>query len=280
MKTKKVALMLSTTLLAFFLVTEEKINLVNAATTDNVFVRGNTILKTIVSKSIIYDKNGNNTGKYYNAYTDVYLENKPVSINGKQYYKVANKNQYINPSNVDGVKRKVTHNTYIYSSSNRRTSFNGAWKLYKGQTVTTYGSSLKFKNGKHYFNIGNSPAAKQYVKSYNLGAIIGSNIDNLPTPTGTGETATAVVNSVSYNKVASIYEFDNHDNAILVKKVPNGTRFTVDRKEYGLRGDAIASASGSFNGLQTIYHIKGTDNWIYGINVKVNKNLPTYFYRG
>lgn len=56
MKTKKVALMLSTTLLAFFLVTEEKINLVNAATTDNVFVRGNTILKTIVSKSIIYLK--------------------------------------------------------------------------------------------------------------------------------------------------------------------------------------------------------------------------------
>lgn len=49
-----------------------KTNLVNASTADNVFVRGNTVLKTIVNKAFIYDKEGNNTGKYYNAYTDVY----------------------------------------------------------------------------------------------------------------------------------------------------------------------------------------------------------------
>lgn len=45
-----------------------KTNLVNASTADNVFVRGNTVLKTIVNKAFIYDKEGNNTIMHIQMY--------------------------------------------------------------------------------------------------------------------------------------------------------------------------------------------------------------------
>lgn len=132
---------------------------------------------------------------------------------------------------------------------------------------------MKFKNGKHYFRIGSSTANRQYVKSYNLGPIIGTNIENLTTPTDTGEKAIATVRSKNYTKTAIIYKFDKNDKGTIVKKVPNGTKLTVDRAEYGSRSDAI-----SFSGNAIIYHIKGTDNWIHGNDIKVNKNLTAHNY--
>ncbi|AZR14603.1 hypothetical protein CEE77_00530 [Lactobacillus crispatus] len=38
--------------------------------------------------------------------------------------------------------------------------------MYKGSTVTTYGGSYKFKNGKRYYRIGGP--AKQYVRTSNF----------------------------------------------------------------------------------------------------------------
>ena len=63
---------------------------------------------------------------------------------------------------------------------------NGKWKLYKGETVTTYGGSYKFKNSKCYFRIGGPQ--KQYVKASNLGPVVGLN-----TPQASGK---ATVNYV------------------------------------------------------------------------------------
>lgn len=58
-----------------------------------------------------------------------------------------------------------------------------------------------------------------------------------------------------------------NNNATFVRRVPNGTKFTADRLEYGDRADAVADKIGSFKGNQAIYHIKGTNYWIYSIDV-------------
>lgn len=130
----------------------------------------NVTNKIIMHTAVAYDKDGNSTGVKYNAFTYAKLVANPVSINGSLYYKVADKDQYLKATNIDGVTRTITHNTYIYSTSTRRTSYQNKWKLYKGQTITTYGGSYKFKNGKHYFRVGGP--SKQYVKSYNLGQVV------------------------------------------------------------------------------------------------------------
>nr|MDF9463269.1 SLAP domain-containing protein [Lactobacillus amylovorus] len=78
------------------------------------------------------------------------------------------------------------HNAYIYRTSTQRTPYgmtasSKKWKFYKGKTVTTYGGSYKFKNGKRYFRVGGP--RKQYIKSYNLGPVISSNISAATTTT-------------------------------------------------------------------------------------------------
>ncbi len=60
-----------------------------------------------------------------------------------------------------------TYNAYIYWSSYRRTP--GTGKVYKGQTVTTYGAAYTFKNGKKYYRIsGCSATNKRYIKQANF----------------------------------------------------------------------------------------------------------------
>ncbi|MDB6234810.1 SLAP domain-containing protein [Lactobacillus amylovorus] len=228
----------------------------------------NSVRKTIMHTAVGYDPDGGNTGIKLYPYKTVNVDATPVLIKGQKYYKVTGKYLYIKPTNIDGVTRKVTRNTYIYKSSTGRTSFNGKWKLYKGETVTTYGGSYKFKNGKRYFRIGGPQ--KQYVKASNLGPVDGSN-----TPQASGkatvnyvkETTITVHSRSSYRKSAPIFTIDANNNATFVRRVPNGTKFTADRFEYGDRADAVADKIGSFNGNQAIYHIKGTNYWIYSIDV-------------
>lgn len=228
----------------------------------------NSVRKTIMHKAIGYDPDGGNTGIKLYPYKTVNVDAAPVLIKGQKYYKLTGKYLYVKPTNIDGVTRRVTRNTYIYKSSTSRTSFNGKWKFYKGETVTTYGGSYKFKNGKRYFRIGGPQ--KQYIKASNLGPIVGSN-----TPKASGkatvnyvkETTITVHSRSSYKKSAPIFIIDANDNVTIVKRVPNGTKFTADRFEYGDRADAVAYKIASFNGNQAIYHIKGTNYWIYSIDV-------------
>ncbi len=135
------------------------------------------VKKTIMHKAIAYTASGTKTRKVYSNYTQVYVKSDPIHIDGGKYwtsgdfYQIYNAdgtetNYYVKVTNIDGTKRTLTKNAYIYSTSTRRTSFNGSWKLTKGSTVTTYGGSYRFKNGKRYYRIGGP--AKQYVRTANF----------------------------------------------------------------------------------------------------------------
>ena len=240
----------------------------------------NSVRKTIMHTAVGYDINGRNSGIKFYSFKTINVDTTPVLIKSQKYYKVTGKYVYIKPTNIDGVTRKVTNNTYIYKSSTGRTSFNGKWKLQKGETVTTYGGSYKFKNGKRYFRIGGPQ--KQYVKASNLGPVVGP---NTPQASGTAkinyvkETTITVHSRSSYRKSAPIFTIDANNKVTFVRRVPNGTKFTADRLEYGDRADAVADKIGSFNGNQAIYHIKGTNYWIYSIDVDAAGLMDEQLYK-
>lgn len=121
---------------------------------------------TVMHTALLYDENGKSLGEKYYAYRAVTVNQSPVTINGSKFYKLADRDAYIKVTNISGQGRVLKHNAYIYSTSTRRTTHKGAWKLYKGSTVTTYGGSYKFKNGKRYYRIGGP--AKQYVRTSNF----------------------------------------------------------------------------------------------------------------
>lgn len=262
------------------------------ANSANIKVAQAATTKMVMHTAIAYDKNGNSLNKRYNSYQYVSVESNPVKIDGSLYYKVSGQDEYLKATNIDGVKRSVVHNAYIYSSSTRRTSLNNRWKLYKGETVTTYGGSYKFKNGKRYFRVGGPQ--KQYIRTANLGPVIGanttasSNTNNSQSTTNTNNSqstnnsqpmskdeTTVTVNDIK----VPIFKFDkNSTKPIFVKNVPNKTTFTVDYAESGERANNVASYIGQFGGEQRIYHIKGTDNWIYSMSVKAASTLPVHNY--
>lgn len=250
----------------------------------------NVTNKMIMHTAVAYDKDGNSTGVKYNAFSYARLVSSPVKIDGTIYYKVADKDQYLKATNIDGVTRTITHNTYIYSTSTRRTSYQNKWKLYKGQTITTYGGSYKFRNGKHYFRVGEP--AKQYVKSYNLGPVVKANTTmapgsdnssnntttNKPTnntqPVGNEETTV----TVDANYSTPIITFDKSGKVVKVRTATPGEKFTVDYLEKGSRADKVAGYIGQFGGDQAIYRIKGTNNWLYSMGVKPASKLQVHNY--
>lgn len=120
------------------------------------------VKKTVMATSVAYDKNGKRTGKKYYAFKSITIVNKVVKINGKTYYKVANKDEYVRVVNITGTKRTLKHNAYVYATSTRRANKK---VLKKGKKVTTYGGSYKFRNGKTYYRIGKG---KQYVRTSNF----------------------------------------------------------------------------------------------------------------
>ena len=267
MKKNKIALISAAALMtvAPLAVLTNTTNEVQAATT-----------KAVMHTALAYDKDGNSTGVKYNAYQYVTVESKPVKIVGSLYYKVSGKDQYIKATNIDGVKRKITHNTYIYRTSTGRTSYNNRWKLYKGETITTYGGSYKFKNGKHYFRIGGPN--KQYIKSYNLGPVISVNTNN-----NTGSSSSQATQSeettvtVTDKRAALCVEVPDKDAVQPSGKyAKQGDKFTVDRLEKGTRADT--GSDGDDDGELAIYHIKGTNYWIYSHSVKAAKEIPTVTY--
>ena len=248
----------------------------------------NAVNKMVMHTAVAYDKDGNSTGVKYNAFSYARLLSTPVKIYGTIYYKVADKDQYLKATNIDGVTRKITHNTYIYSTSTRRTSYQNRWKLYKGQTITTYGGSYKFRNGKHYFRVGGP--AKQYVKSYNLGPVIRANTTMAPNSNNTSSNATTnkptdntttnntqpVGNEETTVTVTASFNvniFDNQGNTVR-RNVPKGTKFVVDRLEVTPFADRFPTALGR----EGLYRIKGTDTWILAVDVTAAKKLPLHDY--
>lgn len=267
MKKNKIALISAAALMtvAPLAVLTNTTNEVQAATT-----------KAVMHTALAYDKDGNSTGVKYNAYQYVTVESNPVKIDGSLYYKVSGKDQYIKATNIDGVTRKITHNTYIYRTSTGRTSYNNRWKLYKGETITTYGGSYKFKNGKHYFRIGGPN--KKYIKSYNLGPVISVNTNNNTSSSSSQTTKSEETTVTVTDKRAALFVEVPDKDAVQPsgKYAKQGDKFTVDRLEQGTRADT--GRDGDDDNELAIYHIKGTDYWIYNFNVKAAKDIPVQNY--
>lgn len=113
-------------------------------------------------KALMYDKNGNKTGKAFRQFRNIDVYSNKVTIKGTQYYRVYNTFYYVKAANIEGTKRMLKKNSYIYQTGSKRANKK---VLKKGSTVTTYGSSFKFANGKTYYRIGKG---KQYVRVANF----------------------------------------------------------------------------------------------------------------
>lgn len=81
------------------------------------------------------------------------------TINGKKYYQIG-KNQYVSAGNIDGTRRILKHNTYVYNGSGNR---DNEIVYKKGQTLATFGGQVNIM-GKKYYKIG----IHQYVKASNF----------------------------------------------------------------------------------------------------------------
>ena len=181
-------------------------------------------------------------------------------------------------TNIDGVTRKITHNAYIYRTSTQRTPYgmtanSKKWKFYKGETVTTYGGSYKFKNGKRYFRVGGP--RKQYIRSYNLGPVISTNTaSNLTSNESNNATNTnAEEATVTVKNAYGVNIYDNQGKAIK-KNLKAGTKFIVDKLEVTPFADHFPSTAAQAG----MYRIKGTDNWLLAIDVTADKKLVKHDY--
>ena len=129
-----------------------------------------SVAKTIMHNAYYYDKNAKRVGtdKVTRYNTVTVAMNTTKLANGVSYYEVIENGKatgkYINADNIDGTKRTLKHNAYVYKTSKKRAN---KVVLKKGTEVTTYGDSYKFKNGQHYYKIG-ANTEKTYVKVANF----------------------------------------------------------------------------------------------------------------
>ncbi|MFK5220268.1 SLAP domain-containing protein [Lactobacillus helveticus] len=128
-----------------------------------------SVSKTIMHNAYYYDKDAKRVGTdKLTRYNSVTVSPKTTTINGKAYYEVVENGKatgkYINADNIDGTKRTLKHNAYVYESSKKRAD---KVVLKKGTEVTTYGNPYTFKNGKKYYKIG-ADTKKTYVRVENF----------------------------------------------------------------------------------------------------------------
>ena len=125
--------------------------------------------KTIMHNAYFYDKDAKRVGTdKLTRYNSVSVAMSTTTIKGKAYYEVIENDKatgkFINADNIDGTKRTLKHNAYVYKSSKKRAN---KVVLKKGHTVVTYGGTYTFKNGKQYYKIGDK-THKTYVKASNF----------------------------------------------------------------------------------------------------------------
>lgn len=105
MNLKKATVIFSTTLSSILC-----FNSIKMAKADTVHNTG-TITMTVMHTSKVYNKKGKSTGKKFKEYDSSVFSIEPVTINGAKYYECYE--GYIKKANIDGVKRKLTNNSYI-----------------------------------------------------------------------------------------------------------------------------------------------------------------------
>ena len=127
---------------------------------------------TIMHISTIYDKNGKATHEpALRAYDTYSVVSTPVNLKDEKgkdagmFYKLAGKDQYIKVGNVDGTKRSLKKNSYVYKSTGKAymKSKKHHRVLKAGSSVTTYGKSFMIA-GHQMYRIGEN----QYVKKANF----------------------------------------------------------------------------------------------------------------
>lgn len=124
---------------------------------------------TVMHIATIYDKNGKATNEpALRAYNSVSVVTEPVTINGAKFYKLAGKDQYVKVGNIDGTKRTLKHNSYVYKSNGKAYTTKSGKKVVKtkrtkGTEVTTYGKSFMI-NGSQMYRVGKN----QYIKKANF----------------------------------------------------------------------------------------------------------------
>ena len=128
-----------------------------------------SVSKTIMHNAYFYDKNAKRVGTdKLTRYNSVTVAMSTTKIGDKTYYEVIENGKatgkFINADNIDGTKRTLKHNAYVYKTSKKRAN---KVVLKKGDTVVTYGGTYTFKNGKQYYKIGND-TKKTYVKASNF----------------------------------------------------------------------------------------------------------------
>ena len=125
--------------------------------------------KKIMHNAYYYDKDAKRVGTdKLTRYNSVNVAMSTTKIGDKTYYEVVENGKatgkFINADNIDGTKRTLKHNAYVYKSSKKRAN---KVVLKKGTEVVTYGGAYTFKNGKQYYKIGNN-TDKTYVKASNF----------------------------------------------------------------------------------------------------------------
>ena len=125
--------------------------------------------KNIMHNAYYYDKDAKRVGTdKLTRYNSVTVAMSTTKIGDKTYYEVVENGKatgkFINADNIDGTKRTLKHNAYVYKTSKKRAN---KVVLKKGKEVTTYGGTYTFKNGKQYYKIGNN-TDKTYVKASNF----------------------------------------------------------------------------------------------------------------
>lgn len=135
--------------------------------------------KVVMHAAYIYNNQGKRANEdVIHAYSKLTVIGNVRTINNDNFYKVGN-DQYVKAGNLDGTKRPLDYNAYVYNSNghaisvkvrnatkHRRARYAKAI-IKKGKTLTTFGSRFKI-NGKEFYRVGED----QYIKVANFGKAI------------------------------------------------------------------------------------------------------------
>ena len=116
------------------------------------------VYRTVMHNTYIYDQNGALKNGEYFAGQSVGTYGIKI-IDGKKYYSLGD-NSFVKANNISGIKRRLTHNAYLYNAKGKRANRK---VLKKHKSVVTYGGSVKI-HGKRFYIVGKN----RYIKKANF----------------------------------------------------------------------------------------------------------------
>ncbi|GGG38007.1 surface protein [Lactobacillus apis] len=116
------------------------------------------VYRTVMHNTYVYNQNGAlKNGEYFAGQSIATYGTK--IIDGKKYYALGD-NSFVKANNISGIKRRLTHNAYLYNAKGKRANRK---VLKKHKSVVTYGGSVKI-HGKRFYIVGKN----RYVKKANF----------------------------------------------------------------------------------------------------------------